>query len=206
MAWDRGRVGTSRATVNGLWPNDFGKIAMGGIGSGNWHRKRSYETVDAVPEFFAIDFKKPAGEVLAKPRDKWGQQEIAFHYLRDGQVILLFRSDSPDIDSTILDPVLRLDETPCNFGGTRTWLFCPMKNCGRRTQSLFISKHGTIGCRKCLGLLYESQYGGRAEKKLSRLRAIHRKMWRGGIRPLNLAQQAQQEFTSLIAELKKSTV
>ena len=38
---------------------------MGGIGSGNWNRQRSHETVDSFPEFFAIDFKKPAGEVIA---------------------------------------------------------------------------------------------------------------------------------------------
>lgn len=179
---------------------------MGGIGSGNWHRQRSYATVDSLPELVAIDFKEPNGEVVAKPRNEWGQREITFRYLRNGRDIFLFRSTPPDADSDTLDPVLRMDATSCHFGGNRSWLLCPMPHCGRRTQSLFINEHGRIACRKCFGLLYESQYGGRAEKKLSRLRAIHRKIWRGKANQLSLALQAQQEFQSLIAELEKSTV
>lgn len=179
---------------------------MGGIGSGNWHRQRSYATVDSLPELFAIDFKEPSGEVVAKPRDEWERRAITFRYLRNGQDILLFRLGSVDEDSGTLDPVLRMVTTPCHFGGTRSWLLCRMPHCGRRTQSLFVNEQGRIACRKCLGLIYESQYGGRPEKQLSRIRAIHRKIWRGKASQLSLALKAQQEFLSLIADLKKSTV
>lgn len=176
---------------------------MGGIGSGNWHRQRSYATVSAFPEIFAIDFTNPGGCVIAKPRDELERREVAFRYLRNGQNILLFRLNPPGTDSTTLDPVLRLDETTCHFGGSRSWLLCPTQGCGRRTQSLFIDECGRIACRKCLGLLYESQYGGRAEKKLTRLRAIQRKICQRKSNQLSLAQQAQHEFQSLIAELRK---
>lgn len=186
--------------------NDFGVITMGGLGSGNWHRQRAYATVNAFPELLAIDFIKPSGEVIAKPRDELERREVAFQYLRHGREILLFRSGPPDDESNTLDPVLRLDETACHFGGSRSWLLCPTEGCGRRSQSLFINECGRIACRKCLGLLYESQYGGRTEKKLTRLRAILRKVRQGKANRLSLTEQAQHEFLLLMAELKKSTV
>ncbi len=72
--------------------NDFGKIYMGGFGSGNWHRQRSHATVDALPELCALDFKNPSGEVVAKPRDELSRRAVAFRYVRSGQDVVLFRS------------------------------------------------------------------------------------------------------------------
>lgn len=174
---------------------------MGGFGSGNWHRQRSCETVGALPELNADDFTNSGGEVTAKPRDELGRYEITFRYLRNGRNILLFRSNPPDAEGNTLDPVLRTDATPCHFGGSRTWLLCPTHGCGRRAQSLFVSEHGRIACRKCLGLLYESQYGGRIEKQMIRLRAMHRNLLRGGADHSTVTMQKQ--FESLIAELRK---
>lgn len=179
---------------------------MGGLGSGNWHRPRAYETVDEFPEFFATDFKMPGGEVIARSRNELAMKEIAFRYLRSGQHIWLFQFGFPNMRFGVLDLVLRVNETPCNFGGAREWLICPVKGCGRRTRSLFIGKDGAIGCRKCQGLIYESQYGGRVEKRLTRIRAMHRKIGREAKRKLKLAKEVQQEFLYLIEELKKSTV
>lgn len=174
---------------------------MGGIGSGNWHRQRSCATVNMLPELNATDFKKPSGKVVAIPRDELERREVTYRYLRDGRNILLFRSDSRDDDSDTLPPVLKMETTPCHFGGSRTWLLCPTKVCGRRAQSLFVSEHGRIACRKCLGLLYESQYGGRLEKQMTRLRAMHRKLLRGGAN--HPAAAMQERFESVIAELGK---
>ena len=176
---------------------------MGGFGSGNWHRQRSHATVDALPELCALDFKNPSGEVVAKPRDELSRRAVAFRYVRSGQDVVLFRSGpSRKTNTDTIEPLLRVDSTPCNFGGARNWLRCPTPNCGRRVQSLFVNGRGGIGCRKCLELLYESQYGGRMEKKLSRLRVMHRKILREGSNQSMLVHQAQQEFQSLLSDLK----
>ncbi len=177
---------------------------MGGFGSGNWHRQRSHETVGALPELFAIDFKNPSGEVVAKPRDELSLRVVTYRYVRSGQDVVLFRSGPPhNINTVTIEPLLRIDSTPCYFGGARNWLCCPMPSCERRVQSLFVNGRGGIGCRKCLELLYESQYGGRIERKLSRLRVMHRKILREGSNQSMLVQQAQQEFQSLLSDLKK---
>ena len=177
---------------------------MGGFGSGCWYRQRTHNTVDSLPELFAIDFKKASGTVNARPRDEYQSKAITFRYLRNGAGIFLFRTERPEQQSAdTIEPILKIDATPCHFGGNRYWLRCPEPNCGRRVQSLFIDEHHTIACRKCLGLLYESQYGGGVEKRLTRLRAMHRKILRGGIKQSVLVDQTQQQFQSLIDDLRK---
>lgn len=177
---------------------------MGGFGSGCWHRQRSHATVGTLPELLAMDFKKSCGEVEAIPRDEFNRRKISFRYIRSGQAVLLFPSDESDSASgDTLAPMLRVVSTPCHFGGNRHWLLCPEPHCGRRVQSLFIDEHHTIACRKCLGLLYESQYGGAIEKRMTRLRAMHRKIMPGGVKQTALIHETQQQFQSLIDDLRR---
>ena len=177
---------------------------MGGFGSGRWHRQRSHATVDSLPEFLAIDFKNPTGEVIAKQRDEFSRRKFTFRYIRSGQAVLLFPSEvSECTGNDTFTPILHVVSTTCHFGGVRHWLLCPEPSCGRRVQSLFIDEQHTIACRKCLGLLYESQYGGGIEKQMTRLRAMHRKILRGGIKQIAVAHQTQQQFQSLIDDMRK---
>lgn len=177
---------------------------MGGFGSGFWYRQRTHNTVDSLPELFAIDFKKANGTVSALSRDRYQRKALTFRYLRDGRGVFLFRTESPEQQSAdTFDPILIIDATPCHFGRSRYWLRCPEPNCGRRVQSLFIDEHHAIACRKCLGLLYESQYGGAIEKRMTRLRAMHRKMLRGGTKQLAIAHQTVPLFKSLIDDIRK---
>ena len=48
-----------------------------------------------------------------------------------------------------------LEWTDCHYGGQRPWFQCPNRCCGKRVAILYIS--GSIGCRQCQGLVYESQ-------------------------------------------------
>jgi hypothetical protein len=46
--------------------------------------------------------------------------------------------------------------TPCHFGGMRPWLLCP--ECGRRCAKLYRPwGRSGLGCRRCLGLTYQTQ-------------------------------------------------
>lgn len=65
-----------------------------------------------------------------------------------------------------LDYQIRLLSTPCNYGGLRYWLHCPLqpngRNCRRRVTTLYLPPGGKyFGCRHCYQLTYESRNVGR---------------------------------------------
>lgn len=47
---------------------------------------------------------------------------------------------------------IKLNTTPCYYGGSRWWYLCP--KCGRRCAVLYFN--GVWQCRKCLNLVYRS--------------------------------------------------
>jgi hypothetical protein len=51
---------------------------------------------------------------------------------------------------------VQLSQSPCHFGGSRSWLVCPRVGCGRRVASLYMVG-GLFWCRHCHQLGYESQ-------------------------------------------------
>lgn len=149
---------------------------MGGFGSGNWHRWRSRLTVESLPEIDVRQLRGPGGSVIVRARDELAGGRI-YRYLRDGPSVLLV-PDSCDAGRAT-GIVLTLEATPCRFGGLRYWLRCPNDRCGGRVQSLFVGPNGTLACRKCHGLCYESQYGGEIERRFTRLRSYQRSAARG---------------------------
>jgi len=51
---------------------------------------------------------------------------------------------------------VRLEWTPCHFGGVRPWFVCP--DCNERAGVLlYDSNQNGFFCRRCLGLTYQSQ-------------------------------------------------
>ena len=65
--------------------------------------------------------------------------------LRISYVIGKGKASEQEVDETI-----DLEETPCHYGGSRTWLSCP--KCGRRKGVLYLGPF--IACRECLRLTY----------------------------------------------------
>ena len=76
---------------------------------------------------------------------------------------------------------VRIEWTPCNYGGARAWFRCPAQGCGRRVAKLYLG--GTIfACRHCYRLAYSSQrenMGGRATRRADKIR--DRLKWEPGI-------------------------
>ena len=67
---------------------------------------------------------------------------------------------------------IRLDRTPCNYGGNRVWFFCPC--CGQRAAILYQGDSRLFACRRCRKLAYRSQReteSDRALRKVNKLRA-----------------------------------
>jgi hypothetical protein len=62
-------------------------------------------------------------------------------------------------EKTDYDYKIQLATSRCNLGGVRYWFICPLRDCGRRTGTLFICSGGNyFGCRHCYDLAYESQH------------------------------------------------
>lgn len=67
-----------------------------------------------------------------------------------------------------------LEYQPCNFGGQRVWFRCPASGCNRRVATLF---GGDIfACRKCHGLVYESQNEAAFERAIRKAKRIRERL------------------------------
>src|SRR5215472_1990244 len=53
-----------------------------------------------------------------------------------------------------VDLPVKIEWTPCNYGGTRPWFLCPRRGCGRRVAILYCDSD--FGCRTCRRLTYNT--------------------------------------------------
>jgi hypothetical protein len=75
---------------------------------------------------------------------------------------------------------VRLEWTPCGYGGKRVWWRCPAVGCGRRVAVL----HGgrVFACRQCHQLAYRSQREADDDRATRRADKIRRRLgWDAGI-------------------------
>ena len=82
--------------------------------------------------------------------------EIRYEFLPDVPEPLLNLSVSLRWNNGSTTSVMLVTTRP-NFGGSRYWLKCP--HCGRRVRKLYPEADShCMACRKCFGLVYDSQY------------------------------------------------
>jgi hypothetical protein len=77
---------------------------------------------------------------------------------------------------------VRLQSTPCNYGGSRLWFLCPVAECERRCAILYYYGTG-LRCRKCCDLIYQCQNEDACSRafrraKKQRARVSHSIWWR----------------------------
>jgi hypothetical protein len=65
---------------------------------------------------------------------------------------------------------IRVEYTPCRFGGSRPWWRCP--GCHSRRGVLYEKDH-RFRCRRCLGLAYRSQRTSKLDRAAERARRLH---------------------------------
>jgi len=70
---------------------------------------------------------------------------------------------------------VRLDFTPCGWGGERSWFLCP--RCEKRAGNLYVEydkekKEPAIACRRCLDLRYQSQREDLIGRRATRAKRI----------------------------------
>lgn len=158
---------------------------MGGIGSGrHGHYGAQSTTEDSRP----LDIRRlqRAGVLIPGQCFGWqwavggrgvasiqGQVEV-------DRVVLLYRHRSGDEETwqDVEQPV-RLDHTPCTYGGTRRWWICP--SCGRRVAVLY-GPGKLFACRHCHRLAYASQREAEDDRARRQAEKIRRRLgWPAGI-------------------------
>ena len=69
---------------------------------------------------------------------------------------------------------VRLEWTPCNYGGSRPWFLCPEIGCGRRVAILYVGS--TLACRRCGQLGYDSHRDSGWRRSINQARAARMKL------------------------------
>ena len=169
---------------------------MGGIGSGRWGWERTRETTESLL-WLDVRYLARRGLFSARPGQlATDSVEWSRGGKPSGDIRVVYAGDDPD--AVMLDyrvrvdasepwvPVrerVRLERTPCRYGGSRPWFRCP--GCGRR-RAVLHSVGGRFRCRVCHDLTLAStreDAGERARRRVDTLRRTlgdtERGRWRG---------------------------
>jgi hypothetical protein len=93
---------------------------------------------------------------------------VLFGTLPDAVVLVYdYRAVSGDWEQVVVH--IRVEWTPCHFGGTRPWFRCPQ--CDRRVGVLYDAGKW-FWCRHCTGLPYASQQHGGVDRWLEPLHRL----------------------------------
>lgn len=99
------------------------------------------------------------------------------------RVMLNYRTQTNHINGgqwESMNYAVRLDWTPCGFGGRRAWWRCPVVGCGRRVAVLYGGR--VFACRQCHQLAYRCQRESRDDRSARRAETIRRRLnWVPGI-------------------------
>ena len=101
---------------------------------------------------------------------------LALHADR-GTARLQFDIAQPSHRTGPRDQTVRLETTPCRFGGVRWWWVCPAS--GRRCATLYLPNGGELFLSRGRGaypLAYASQNEGPMDRSHGRLRRMHRRL------------------------------
>ena len=143
----------------------MGGCGIGRFRSSNRHATSSYCQIDVrrwqregslqPGKYFALEWKRGSELVAA----------VSVRTEAD-QVVLSYQHLSYDDSRTDLEYAVRLEWTPCRYGGSRAWFLCPAGGCGGRVAILYLGG-AVFACRHCYGLTYQSQ------RETPYMRAIH---------------------------------
>ena len=150
---------------------------MGGPGSGSWWLRKGVK--DNTENHYRIDIRWLKKQWLLWPDTSgtlsWSCNDrhsgTIGYKMETDKMMLFYNHLSDGGDWEPVEQVVKFDRTPCNYGGYRTWFFCP--KCWKRVATLFgAGKY--FFCRHCYDLTYASQQ----ENKVYRLMRTARKMRR----------------------------
>jgi len=97
---------------------------------------------------------------------------IRYSMLTDKMVLNYRHRQHGDDWQNVTDEVY-LDETPCNYGGSRKWFICP--TCRKRVGILY-GPGKFFRCRNCYCLSYSNQSESKLDRLYRKARKIRRKL------------------------------
>lgn len=179
---------------------------MGGPGSGRRKSLKRRLTTEDIPSILVGDLVGknapekgvPVVRVLRAPK---GQVELESVRVRDSTYSVIVRAPS-ERGGAAATYTLRVLPTLCHYGGSRPWLECPQRGCGKFATRLYF--HGLVMlCRECAGLSYPSQTRGPTERRLARIQAIRQKLNApSGPRLKKPARMHEKTYLRLMRELR----
>jgi len=119
------------------------------------------ETVEGLQDISVFSMKKWGffnEKGMRYGKFTWGKGEgksnIDYVWNQDDSSLqLIYRfTDIPDDPKASQDYKVRLSTTPCNYGGVRYWLHCPL--CSNRVGKIYIAGKYVFACRTCWRLTY----------------------------------------------------
>lgn len=158
------------------FPNDFGRILMGGPGSGYRWDKRDF--IEEYPRIYVRELARrglinsgatavmswsQAGEVTASIKVSSESEHVRLSYMVSDR----------GMDAEPIEQLISLTYTPCHFGGSRPWFVCP--ECSRRVGVL-VGGGRLFWCRHCHQLPYTSQSETRVDRACRRVRKIQKRL------------------------------
>lgn len=155
---------------------------MGGIGSGRWYRPTRRASVEHRP---SLDIRAWQREGLLAPdcflRGSFTQRNGIWVKVETGFVCFSYRHRTNGGERETVDYPVRLDTTPCHYGGERHWFRCPAAGCGRRVAKLYLGRRIFV-CRQCLRLAYPCQREARYDRMARRANKLRERLgWEPGI-------------------------
>jgi hypothetical protein len=90
---------------------------------------------------------------------------------------------------------IELTQTPCNYGGWRTWFLCP--DCGRVCSVLYgVSRRGNFACRVCQRLAYASEAESPIDRCWRQQRKIEAKLTEDGERSKGMRRRTFETLST----------
>lgn len=152
--------------------------------NGRWH----YGAADCTDDYRRLDVRRWQRDGLLTPGRAFGWNWYRGDEVRGSiqvrmeadRVILSYRHRSGSGEWKSEEYPVRLDWTPCNYGGRRAWFLCPARRCGRRVAILY--GVGIFACRHCYQLAYPCQRETSDERAARRADIIRARLgWQPGI-------------------------
>jgi len=179
---------------------------MGGFGSGRRGGRRKVESQHAVD----IQWMKRKGWLYngCSGSLTWscrGEETGSIGYrVSPATITLIYRHREYGGEWEPVESEIRLENTPCNYGGSRVWMRCP--NCWRRCVQVYLTGKKPA-CRKCYNLAYYSEAETQLDRAMRRARKSQEKLgYKGGnldewiFKPKGMHQKTYERHLKVIKQ------
>lgn len=200
---------------------------MGGYGSGRSSSRHTVEESYEIDTSYELVRRLLMGSLpsgygfrYAWTERRSGEERACIHLFpeaasdtdRAEAVAAKYRSRPPGGEWENHEQRIRVEWTPCNFGGERPWWRCPQ--CRSPCRVVYLTRSSSqIACRDCHDLTYQStrdrgnscrEWERRFSKIYEKLTGEHGHPWRSTLYPLRPKGMHQDTYEELLEDLHEA--